>query len=390
MSRFVKITKNPSTGEYDVDTNAMTGTAYQWRGDGRYLCSFLDIASSPDNAPTVLHNLRFNNDGTFEEEVLDITGYAKVSNTEFTLMKPEDLGNNWKSKLISSGFTSVAASSTIAVAVGEGTKIWTTTDGETWIDRSSTDIGKMNGVAYAEDKGLFVAVGNYKCITSSDGVNWSTSPELPQSANSITYVPSLEKFLVACSYGYVLSSSDGVSWTSVSTGISAQLKGIAYSDTLGKYVLVGHGDWDSYLLTSSDFTTWTQQTVAVPTNGKLKSVCYSDELNMFVAVGPIDTIITSADGDTWSIVDLDVPSGQYYASAIYSNLLHAFYIVGGSQVKSSDGVNWESNYSSGNNTYLDVVCDFKNLLIGCSSSGLYSSDGIVAYQRVEGSEFTLW
>lgn len=391
-SRFVEITKVGN--EYQVDTNAMVGagTAYQWGGNSKYVTSFLDIPSSPAVKPSTINHLGFKSDGSFVKEVINVDDYSKISDNQFDITLLKDIGNVWKNTGVSvSGLKSVASSASIAVAVGENGKLYTSVNGKTWTDRSSSSLGTMFSVVYAPDKELFVAVGNYKSITSSDGITWSTSPELPQSAEFVTYVPSLGKFLATCAYGYILSSSDGVSWTSVSTGISARLKSIAYSESLGMYVVVGHGDWDSYLLTSSDFTSWTEQTVTLTTDAKLKSVCYSDELSMFVAVGTNNAIITSSNGTTWNLVTLVIPSGLTFNTVIYSSLLNAFFATGSIQASSSDGVNWSNNYSSDGNTYIEHLCEFKSSFVGVAPyDGLRVSDGVITYIRVEGSEFTLW
>ncbi len=82
------------------------------------------------------------------------------------------------------------------------------------------------------------------------------------------------------------------------------------------------------ILTSLDGITWTSQTYSA---GKpLYDVAWSG--TQFLAVGPNGTIVTSLDGITWTAQTLH-PS-QNFASVTWSD--HQFVVVGGSSV---DGAN---------------------------------------------------
>jgi hypothetical protein len=90
--------------------------------------------------------------------------------------------------------------------------------------------------------------------------------------------------------GAILTSPDGVTWTSRNPGIEVNLRGVTYGN--GSFVVVGGG---GTILTSPDGITWTSRNPGIPVN--LHGVTYGN--GSFVAVGGGGTILTSPDGITW-------------------------------------------------------------------------------------------
>ena len=96
--------------------------------------------------------------------------------------------------------------------------------------------------------------------------------------------------------GTILSSPDGITWTSSTWdsqnyGTSKNLSGITYGGST--FVAVG---WYSTIISSSDGTTWTERN-----SGKswdLSGVAYGN--STFVVVGWKGTILNSTDGNTWT------------------------------------------------------------------------------------------
>ena len=68
--------------------------------------------------------------------------------------------------------------------------------------------------------------------------------------HSVTYSESLGLFVAVGASGIVLTSSDGISWTSRTSGVSTVLWSVTYSESLGLFVAVGA----SGIVLKSDFT----------------------------------------------------------------------------------------------------------------------------------------
>ena len=132
-------------------------------------------------------------------------------------------------------------------------------------------------------------------------------------------------------------SDDGSRWVSVNSGV-ATCSDITFGN--GKYVVVG---WNGAILTSSDGLIWssrlsgtTQHLVAVAFDGVT-----------FVAGGPIGTVLTSSNGVVWTerdtravlagenINDLQFINGQLLASGRFGGIF-----------ASSDGKSWTRRRSS--------------------------------------------
>ena len=69
---------------------------------------------------------------------------------------------------------------------------------------------------------MFVAVGDRKeFLTSSDGINWtSRTSGVSVALYSVTYSENLGLFIAVGNSGTILTSSDGINWTSRTSGVS--------------------------------------------------------------------------------------------------------------------------------------------------------------------------
>jgi len=88
----------------------------------------------------------------------------------------------------------------------------------------------------------FVAVGNSgTLLTSSDGITWtSRTSGTTKSLNGITYANNT--FITVGGSGTIMTSSDGTSWTPKTSGTTKSLNGITYANS--KFIVVS-GDWDA-------------------------------------------------------------------------------------------------------------------------------------------------
>jgi len=98
-------------------------------------------------------------------------------------------------------------------------------------------------------------------------------------------------FVAVGESGTILTSSDGTTWTSRTSGTSNDLQGVTFANST--FVAVGYS---GTILTSSDGTTWISRTSG--TSNNLNGV--TDANSTFEAVGKSGTILTSSDGTSWT------------------------------------------------------------------------------------------
>jgi len=191
-------------------------------------------------------------------------------------------GTNWTSSNVPIGLSSITYGNNQFVAVGEG--IATSTDGNVWTARPY-GYGGLSAVAYGA--GRFVAVGpRGTVLTSEDGVTWTSR----KSATSydLYAVAYGNGTFVAGGEDALLTSLDGITWALASSNIFISQIAFCSNQFMA---------WDgANVLTSSDAITWIKHPLA-NTLG-LGGFAYGS--NQFVAVGGAGSIFTSPDGSNWS------------------------------------------------------------------------------------------
>jgi len=220
------------------------------------------------------------------------------------------------------------------VAVGTVGTILTSTDGASWTLRSSGTGSYLYGAAYGNSR--FVVVGASGTIrTSADnGATW-VDPFWP-------YIPPYDNWLYSIAYGWefaatgeydgtpatteLLTSMDAVTWTQQNSGTTSHLFGIGYGN--GTFVAVGD---EGVILTSTDGVLWTTVRAPLTENEDLAAVAFGtvNSVDYFVAVGELGTILTSPASDlvTWTYR----ASGTDYdlEAVAYDSTNQAFAAVGG-------------------------------------------------------------
>ena len=218
--------------------------------------------------------------------------------------------------LTTCSYTNPTSAAGSFATVGAGGAIFTSTDGKTWVDHTSTstissDLYAVTGYAanqnYPSNPALrWVAVGaGGVSVYSLDGISWAVGrPE------NLTY-PALRSLThVAGTFfavgdaptggsGTILSSTDGISWTSHASNTTNNLNGVTHGSI---YVAVGDS---GTILTSGDGNTWTVKTPSPAVPGinlrQVISFVNSNGTIIYVAVGDAGTIVTSRDsGVSWT------------------------------------------------------------------------------------------
>jgi hypothetical protein len=227
--------------------------------------------------------------------------------------------NEWYSVTYGNGLF-VAVMSTAEEAVDSGNRVMTSPDGITWTSQTSAADNSWRSVTYGN--GLFVAVsssglGN-RVMTSPNGINWTTqttprsgSPLVDNNWRSVTYgiVNGNGLFVAVSSTGSgnrVMTSPDGIAWTSRSSAADNEWYSVTYGNGLFVAVSIAEAavDREKLVMTSPDGITWTSQTSAA--DNFWRSVTYGivNGVGLFVAVSDggyfQGQVMTSPNGTNWT------------------------------------------------------------------------------------------
>ena len=163
----------------------------------------------------------------------------------------------------------------------------TSSDGMNWSIVESPTSVLYSSVCYAQDKGLFVAVGN-AVVTSTNGRNWTTRSAPESSWLSVCYAQDKSLFVAvrnsSTTGDSVMTSSDGTNWTARNTPENYDWRSVCYAQDRGLFVAVGRAlsSLRSYVMTSPDGINWTVHNAPY---GSWRSVCYAPDKGIFVTVG---------------------------------------------------------------------------------------------------------
>lgn len=210
------------------------------------------------------------------------------------------------------------------------------------LQRSASD-SAWSSVCWSPELGLFCAVGNSVVMTSPDGINWTSRTAAAGYAwNSVCWSPSLGKFCAVSPNGgtdRAMLSSDGINWSLCSSIPASPWVSVCWSPSLGLFCAVAYAG-TYQVATSPDGLTWTGQ--SVPAAYSWNCVCWSPELGKFCAVSPsggTDRVMTSTNGTSWTLQS-GIPALTWYTVA-WSSGLSLFAAAGENCVMTSpDGITW--------------------------------------------------
>ena len=210
------------------------------------------------------------------------------------------------------------------VAVGANGLVISSPDGTNWTSHITGTTASTYTVAYG--RGRYVAVGDV-VLTSTNGTTWSSqtvstaaaqmrafgedgfdlpiifpTPVTTHSLSAVDYagdrfvalgvISVLDPFFWIFSYyPKILTSADGVTWTSSNIAGSFGLNDVSFGNQ--QFLAVG---WGGAVVASANGATWSER--PRPGAGGLNSITFSE--GVFVAVGEAGGIFTSADGSDWA------------------------------------------------------------------------------------------
>ncbi|MFN8610051.1 MAG: hypothetical protein U0931_21090 [Vulcanimicrobiota bacterium] len=183
------------------------------------------------------------------------------------------------------------------------TEVMTSPDGIVWTNRGSTggvfasDVAFLNGTyVVAGDGGSFIA-HTANLASSTDLIHW-TDRGLPGGLNSVKALGS--GFVAVGGFGgggRILTSLDGISWTTQTSGTSAELDEAAWDGH--RLVVVGNDT----ILYSDDGSHWLPATFS-SSNNLLERVEFGNgrfrAVGRHFGAGQTPTIFSSADGINWT------------------------------------------------------------------------------------------
>jgi len=292
---------------------------------------------------------------------------------------------HWKKSLtaIHAHLRSVAWTGSVFVAVGDTGTIITSKDAVNWTSINSNSWKNFKCVIWNNSQ--LVLVGDNTdnkpinkpgaVYTSMDGNTWTLRNQGTTTIPLNSVIWTGQKFVAIGSGGKILTSPDGIVWTSISISYTSTLSSIAYSGT----IYVAHGNGDT-LLTSTDAAQWTIRTTGY--TNQIRSSCWAR--NNFIAVGDSGIIINSMDGITWE--KNTSPASRTLSSVLWNG--KTFCAVGdtGTVLASSDGLAW-SLKSTEPHPKLHSIIWGNNLFVALGESGsVYTSpDGLAWTNRTSGT-----
>lgn len=242
---------------------------------------------------------------------------------------------------IGSALSGIATNGTRLLICGNAGGIATSDDGTTFTSRTG-NTSQLNGAAFGA--GTYVVVGDAVngsgLIATVDPTTFAYTRRVSGVATNLQGVRFVNGAFFASansSTNNILSSSDGVSWTSYTVASNAASAGARNIDFgAGVYVVAMSG---GTVASSSNGTTFTAQVID-GTLPEYKDVAFGN--GVFVVVGVSGKISTSPNGTTWTARTSGVTSALN--AVHWSTRDQCFYAVGdeGVIIRSNDGITWEN------------------------------------------------
>ncbi len=227
------------------------------------------------------------NSGTGNRAMISSDGISWTS-----VSTPAD--SNWVSVCWSSELASFAA-----VAYSSSDCIMTSAGGNSWAIRSSGSTGSnFKSVTWSSSLGRYIAVGDSVISTASNIVGWGTvSVPITSNWSSVCWSPDLSIAVAISSVSgagsKVVTSSNGGSWIARTiTQSNGSWNSVVWSSELSLFVAVSSAGTGNRIMTSPDGITWTSRTNT--TDKDWKSICWSSDQSKFVAVGSDGACMTSS------------------------------------------------------------------------------------------------
>lgn len=252
-----------------------------------------------------------------------------------------------------------------------------------------TAYGSTNSTVYDSANPLFVAVAidlSTRVMTSPDGVTWTSQTEAETNQwYSVVYGNGI--FVAVSNNGTnrVMTSPDCVTWTVRTAAEQNAWLSVTYGN--GIFVAVANSGTNR-VMTSTNGTSWTARSIAA---SSWDAVTYGN--GIFVAVATDGAYVaTSPDGITWT--SRTAAEGNFWRRVIYGNGIFVAVANNGTNrvMTSPDGITWTARSASENSTWYDVTYG-NGQFVAVATTGtnrvMTSKDGITWTSR-SASAVSVW
>jgi hypothetical protein len=258
-------------------------------GYGNQIIQISQATQSPYRTASFLAS---NDNGSSFSSLLTIAYSAQIGFNP-TLIPPQ-FASNGSRVVFTSGFTGVFEPQNV-----DASRLRYFAEGDS-IANAAVSNGSGTSVAYLSSSGRFVSISSGDILSSSDGVTWTSRSTLTD-AKFVFAVGS--RFVVISASQAIKYSSDGVTWT---TGPSKSFSSAAFNGSR----IVAAGNGVAAVEYTTDGLSWTS--VALPV--AVRGVSYAAGLFWALASASSSTdALTSPDGVTWTLGAL--PSSTQLVSA---------------------------------------------------------------------------
>jgi hypothetical protein len=276
--------------------------------------------------------------------------------------------------------------------------------GTSWVTRTSGTSSGLNKVVWAGTK--FVAVGaGSTVLTSPDGITW-TSHVIDNARNiNLNTLAWNGRVLIATGttspsggLGYY-RSTDGITWSALTAPYFGMSSRILFSSADTTFFAAGQSNTDrNFLRSEDDGLTWAVDTLPRESGNLISSIwSFTKHAGRFVGVGGNGVSGSSLTGETWirhtnSDTYADPwPDGGVYSytmTAVVSAGTHAVAVgYSTSVIRSADGITWTPPYraltSGGSNSSLTDLVWTGNMLVAVGNNvTLLSADAGANWARI--------
>lgn len=223
-----------------------------------------------------------------------------------------------------------------AAPTNTGATLIVSSDGKSWSGRTMQASGSggttsANAIAYGA--GVYVIAYSGAIFYSTDLITFTQAAPatLTNTYSKVIYAGGQFVAVSQNSTGTIITSPDGINWTTRTNPISCAYLDVIYANSL----YVAYGTISSgNLVTSSDGITWTSRSVGA---SNIIQVIYGG--GQFVAA-TVGGVYTSADGLTWSLRTTNLVSSTIASVGYIGTTYYAGSTTDGYYATSSDGTTW--------------------------------------------------
>ncbi len=224
----------------------------------------------------------------------------------------------------------------------------------------------FRAIVYAKNQYVVVRESGL-IMTSPDGLKW-TSRASPTKNNLLGLFWDGHQYLAGGDQGTILSSTNGIKWANRDSGCLVNFYSFSRSGT--RYVAVGNDG----IRISSNSVAWTEPASA-PTSVPFTACTWTgtEFLACGLGLGKKPTIYTSPDGDVWTLRDTTVTESLRAATTINGTI----YIAGDSVIKESTdgGATWADTFTNigGNKLFMGLAYNGHSLIAAGFNHNVFSA-----------------